>query len=153
MKKYFKRTFQIATLTGLVILGACGDDPAPIREEELTSDGGEWKLTALSVKALGQTGDAYADLEDCEKDNIFYFADDGTYQYQVGATKCDVSEPNILESGTWVIEGKNLIITITGEDPEAVEILLLNSTTLKCRITVDFFGVSTTVTSTYTKQL
>ena len=149
MKNYFERALRIVILSGVVILGACGDDPAPIKEEELP---GNWKLTALSIKALGQTEDAYTDLEACEKDNIFHFAENGTYEYQVGVTKCDVSEPNVFESGTWEISGKQLIIEITGEDPESVEILLLNSTTLKCRINIDLFGLATTVTSTYTKQ-
>jgi len=152
MKKHFLGTIRFAILAALLALAGCGDDPAPIHEEELTSGTGKWKLTALTVKAAGQSGDAYADMDACEKDNIFFFNADGTYQYQSGVTKCDVSEPAIIEAGTWEITGKNLIIQIGTDDPESLVIKLLNATTLKTTLSVDIFGVPAVINSTYTKQ-
>jgi len=152
MRNYFERTFRFAIVAALIALASCGDDPAPIHEEELTNGTGKWKLTALTVKAAGQSGDAYADMEACDKDNIFYFNSNGTYQYQVGATTCYAGEPMIIEEGTWEIEGKNLIIQIGSDDPEAVQIKLLNATTLKTTLSIDIFGVSAVINSTYTKQ-
>jgi len=153
MKNYYQGSIRMLIMAGLVALAGCNkDDASPIHETELTRGTGKWKLTALSVTAQGQTGDAYADLEECNKDDIFYFNTNGTYQYQSGDSKCDASEPDIFEEGTWEINGKNLTIEITGDGPETVEIKLLNSTTLKTKLAIDFFGVSAIINSTYTKQ-
>ena len=154
MKHYFKRTIRIVIMAGLMALAGCDkDEPSPIKKEELTSGTGKWKLTALTVKALGQTEDAYSELETWEQDDIYFFNVNGTYQIQAGATKFDASDPDIQESGTWEISGKHLIMQSIGEDTETVDILLLNTTTLKCSLKIDFFGVATTTTATYTKQL
>jgi hypothetical protein len=149
MKNYFESAARIVFVITLVTLASCGNDESPVKKEELP---GNWKLTALTVKAAGQTGDAYGDLDPTEQDNIYSYDANGTYQIKEGATKFAPSDPDIIESGTWEINGKHLTMVGIGTDPETVDIQLLNATTLKCAYTLDFFGVSATFNATYTKQ-
>jgi hypothetical protein len=63
-----------------------------------------WVQTAQEFKtgAGNYTADPeFADAETCEKDNLTVFKANKTYEENEGASKCDASDPTIVETGTW----------------------------------------------------
>jgi hypothetical protein len=62
-----------------------------------------WKFVKSEYR-VGTTG-AWTDDTNtygaCEKDNLYIFRTNATYEANEGATKCFAADPQIIESGTW----------------------------------------------------
>lgn len=89
--------FPLFLLICFFIVSSCKKDIS--RTELLTS--GKWKIIAIQASFLGMTNDAYAELEDCEKDNFISFKTDKTVEIDEGATKCNPDDPQIRIEGHW----------------------------------------------------
>jgi len=66
---------------------------------------GDWKRITMTIDPPQDVGgaiitDLYAQMEDCDKDNIYSFYENKTYKADEGATKCDSAEPQSF-SGNW----------------------------------------------------
>lgn len=95
-----------------------------------------WILTALTseIDFTGPPRDAYAEIIDCAKDDVYNFVPGGVYQYESGATHCTSPENNILESGTWrlSLSGFDTTLTIyTPTDTTEHYIVSISETQLK----------------------
>jgi hypothetical protein len=68
-------------------------------------ESGKWQFTAsFSTVKVGDSTeivDMLAALPDCTKDNYFIFQSDGTLIIDEGSTKCNDSNPQTINSGTW----------------------------------------------------
>lgn len=121
-----------ATLT----FTSCKKDEELSKTEMLTT--GSW----IQVGATEDGQDVWdADYEDCEKDDITTFSSDGTFTIDEGATKCNPSDPQISDSGTWELSSDEKTITIKGFP---AEIITLTSADLVVKI--DLLGTNTTAT-------
>lgn len=147
-----KTTFsQIALmLLVLVSIAACKKDKEENRTDLLTDE--NWRTTALTVDPAINIGgvvvsDLYAQLDDCEKDDLTIFKTDGKVNYDEGATKCDPSDPQ-TSTGTWTFNTDQTIITIDGESWTIEEI---TSNKLRVKYTADLFGtgVNSTIRATF----
>jgi hypothetical protein len=115
------------------------------RTELLTTR--NWKITALTVNPAFSPGiaqpavsDWYAQMQDCEKDNLRTYKVDGSYTIDEGATKCNTNDPQ-TKSGTWVFNPDKTILTETmGTDIRSYTILSLSSTTLVATYTIKVGG-------------
>lgn len=152
MTNYSKRFFLVLCAAMIVILASCdNDDPAQIKKAELSSNSGKWKLTSLKATSNGQTTDVFDQVEDCQKDDIYYFKSDGTIQHLAGSTKCDPTlDPDVLYAGTWAWNDKNLVVTIDGTEEQWL-LSALDSKKMVASVTFDF-GQKIKLTSTYSKQ-
>jgi hypothetical protein len=135
-----------------LILFGCpdkSDDPAPFDEELLP---GSWQLTASTVAISGlPESNVFNDLEACVKDDSTIFVSDGNYRELEGLTKCDPSDPSVIEEGTWKIKG-NQLITKHGSDEETFQITTLSSSTFKISFEFQAQGKGAKATSTFTKR-
>ena len=72
------------------------------KSELLTQAG--WKLTKAELRT--GTGGAWVDqtgtLAACDLDDLAFFFINGNYEQNEGATKCSPTDPQIIETGTWV---------------------------------------------------
>jgi len=137
MKKYI----SYAALAGLVMFAACSkkNDPAPLTPEQLIVTPKGWVATAITVNPAVQIPDRppftdfFALLDRCEKDDITFFTLDLKYKVDEGASKCDPSDPQIFDQGTWSFNPAKTIITLTstGGDPLAYTIAELSASTFK----------------------
>lgn len=113
------------------------EDPAvdPTKTELVSSSG--WILNAATVDyGTGTPFDLYALMDACNKDDILFLKSDKSVVTDAGAIKCDPSEPQTEDSGTWAF-GNNettLILTDSGDVSEVV-IKTLSSTELKIEFT------------------
>ncbi len=97
-----------------------------------------WLVTAITVNPGIPTGavpitDLFAQYEPCIKDNLLTFAADKKYSEAEGATKCNPSDPQMVEIGTWSFDAGETILTKVSSDTIKTTFNLaeLNATTLK----------------------
>lgn len=113
-----KLNLSILLLICLFIASSCKKDIS--RTELLTS--GRWKLIALQASFLGMTNDAYAEIEECEKDNLITFKPDKTVELDEGPTKCKPDDPQIRTEGTWNMFDNDTKITLDSIDYNILEL-------------------------------
>jgi len=151
----FTKKAAIIVLTVAVIAGCKKDDSAPTKTDLLTS--GSWRLTASHVDpAIDANGDGvvendiFAVAPSCFRDNLITFKSDGTYVVDEGATKCDPSDPQIMESSNWKFTDNESKIMI-GEpgSEETGQLLQLSSTVLQIKIVIDDGASGINLTQTY----
>ena len=156
----------LISLATLLVFGSCSKDndednpPAKTKTELLTA--GFWKVTAITIDPgiiFGTTviTDFYAQLLDCEKDDLMKFETNGKITDDGGATKCDPNDPQTTSEGTWVFSanGESVTVSYPGDDPVSFEIITLNETTLSGVFTVieDFGSGPLTYAFTQTFKL
>jgi hypothetical protein len=140
---------KMLILSFLLIMFSCThkSDPQPSQATLLV---GTWKLTALT----GNNQDAYSTLQDCEKDNLTIFGKDGTYTENEGATKCNQTDPQVIQTGTWSLieNASKLKISYPDGTSDIFMLTAITSTSLKLTSTQTFNGQNITLVATYTKQ-
>lgn len=151
-----KNLFAIFSLALLVIVGAgCGkkNEDAPVTRTSLLSR--TWVMTGLTVSPaiFGQTN-LLAGASACELDDITVFTAAGAYTVEEGATKCDPSDPQVYERGTWrfLNNETQLEMTETGSTPNVVNVTELNATRMVANFSQSLGGVNYTYTVTYTAR-
>ena len=100
MKKYL----LILGLIGLISFSnSCSkdDDNGVVALSKTEMIARTWKISTLNVTMLGVTVNALDSLQDCMKDNIYKFTAAGIYSSEEGLTKCNESDPTVIETGTW----------------------------------------------------
>jgi len=169
MKNLRQRAGLLATafliFSSMIIVTSCKKDkkdpdpeptpaPAPVPEtntQKLT--GKNFKLTALTVNpAFFGITDIYAQMSDCDKDDIYRFEVGGVYKEDEGGTKCNSNDPQTV-TGTWTWNtNETVLTTITGTDNIANTIVINDGTTLKTTVTENDGTTNYVFTSTYVKQ-
>ena len=129
--------------------------PAPTKTEQLT--GKNWKLTSwTSDPAIDWGGgafvtDVYAQLDACQKDDIFIYNTNGTYleDYKVQCPGDPASS-----TGTWVFNSTQTIITTDAGTANSSDftLLQLDGSYLKGTIVYSTGSLNYTFTITYTRQ-
>ncbi len=100
---------------------------------------GEWKVTDVElnpgITVSGITITHVFDFmgDECSKDNLFKFNEDGTITEDEGATKCDPSDPQTTTEGTWTLseDGSSISAVFWGLDTGSADIIILNETTFE----------------------
>jgi len=92
------------------------------KEEELTKPEllcrAPWVLSASIIEPpyffeeVGSITDYYAVLASCRKDDLWNFNENGSYTIEDGPNKCNITDPSILESGTWTLSSNATAIVI-----------------------------------------
>jgi len=130
--KHSHLSVSIILLLLLAQINACKKDiPQPSKNDLFSKT---WKTVALY--ANGQNITAF--VPSCTKDDFFIFTKDGKYTVDEGPTKCNASDPQVNETGTWVFqdnETKFKIISSTG-DSLLYSITELTSSELKVTYTM-----------------
>lgn len=133
-------------------------------KDYLTS--GEWKVSDVELNP----GISYGGItithvfdflgEECSKDNIFKFNEDGSITEDEGAEKCNPDDPQTTTEGTWNLseDGASISAVFWGLDTGSADIITLSETTFEFSTTAlpDFavaLGIENqTVTVSMTKQ-
>ncbi len=133
----FKFKIAINILICFLIASSCKKEVS--RTELLTS--GSWQLIALQTDFFGVPADSYADMEDCEKDNLFTFKTDNTIDLDEGPTKCDPNDPQTRNEGPWTLFDNDTKINMDSIDFDILELteshFKINGTTLALGLVVN----------------
>ena len=151
MKNFFSKTAFVFIIIAMLGFAACKDDPAPSKKELIVSGSGLWKLTAQTITVQGQTEDVFGDIDACSRDNIDSYTSSGAYQMLEGDTKCDPTDPTIVENGTWTIVGNLLTTTVDG-DTDSNTIVELTKSRMVLDTELEVFGITATIRGTFEKQ-
>lgn len=131
----FKKSLLVLTASAVLIFSGCSKDddnssstPTQTNLQLLTAHG--WRMTNFYVNGIDVTSTYYTA---CELDNILTFNTDYTYVEDEGATKCNASDPQIVDSGTWGFgNNQTILIYAPGTPSEAdFNITQLNANNLK----------------------
>ena len=99
-----KKLLFLSAFLVLLAFGCKKDDPTLI--EVLQS--GKWKIAGVKFNGT----DAISSIEACELDNFTRYNTDNTYVVDEGATKCDSTDPQINEEGTYSISTDEKTLTL-----------------------------------------
>lgn len=78
-------------------------------DRKSTLVGNQWLVTKLMVNGADST----STLQACERDNVWSFANANTFSVAEGATKCDASDPDQYDAGTYVFTSDYDSVTVT----------------------------------------
>jgi hypothetical protein len=140
------RTLLMLALLALTTFAACDrDDDDDVNQADLTLEGG-WQLEDVNTNTAelapiilaaneeavtGIPDDALEEaileiaglidqIDDCAKDDIYYFRPDGSIDYEEGPDDCDDEdfqlEGEFDDDDTWSLSGNTLIITDDDDD-------------------------------------
>ncbi|MEN9609976.1 MAG: hypothetical protein RLZZ628_790 [Bacteroidota bacterium] len=97
-----------------------------------------WLTTAIAVNPGIPAGNAtitdlFSQLQPCVNDNMLTFSADKTYLEEEGATKCNASDAQTVETGKWSLNEGETVLTKVGTDKitRIFDLIELNGTTLK----------------------
>ncbi|HTH55030.1 MAG TPA: lipocalin family protein [Cyclobacteriaceae bacterium] len=107
-----------------------------------------WKLTSSTING----NDLFSTLSSCTTDDLFIYTKDGKYTHDEGTTKCDTSDPQIVETASWSLQQNLLTYTYPDQSVETYLIHQRTATTLKFTFTVSAGGNNISAVSTYTVQ-
>lgn len=137
---------------GIATLAACkknDDKDNKSKTEYLTS--GKWYASSgtvtYSAMGIDTTVDLFASMDACDKDDFMEFKTNMSYLADEGATKCDPSDPQINETGTWAFSNNESQLTLmttdntTFFDTLTFNIKTLNSSTMELTQSETYGGV------------
>ena len=148
-----KRTvlFVFSVATSILIITGCkkSDSSSGYSAQQLA---GTYKMTAATSTSGGITVDRFANMPDCEKDDLMkIFASPTTeVEYIDAGTVCGGGSSGDDYSLKLAVKG-NLFITLPDTDPDTTNIKSFNGSTLVLTFTEGNQG-SILNTTTYTKQ-
>ena len=148
-------TYTLAIAMAALTVGCKKDsEPTPPTKTELLT-AKKWRVTAAStVTTVGTnsvTVDEYAGFPACERDDFRQFLASKVLNFDEGATKCDVNDPQTT-SGVWDFNSDQTKLTFGAPGSSFVgqaDLAELSATTLKIRQT-DTSTPGTTEVSTLT---
>lgn len=139
----FKILFVALALVMFSVMACKKSDskPAPTKTDMLSRD---WKL----VDVLAGGVSVYGLLEACQKDDIYKFANNNTYQITEGATKCNTADPDIYDAGNWnfLENDTKLRLASAGGQSDTLTLQELTEASLKASSFVDVSGTPTEAT-------
>ncbi|MDI3322299.1 hypothetical protein [Pinibacter soli] len=154
----FTKKAAIVMLSVAAMTGCKKDDSKTSNKsktELLTT--GSWKQTSIYFSpAVDWDGDGHKENEvinlysPCDRDDLMTFKTNGTVVNDEGASKCDPSDPQVIETTHWKFADNETKIVIG--DPgveESAQLLELTSSVLKVKVTMEEGGVTYTETLTF----
>ncbi len=113
--------FSLVLLSMFIFaLSSCEDDDSESKKDYLINN--HWKMVGLVIEppisdpVSGlEISDMMADMEECDKDDITIFMEDGTVQGEEGAIKCDPNDPDVYNAGTWAMSSDEKKLNLTEE--------------------------------------
>lgn len=138
------RILSIALLSFVFILAACNDSstitPAPaVKTKTDMLCFSTWTVSAATINPGIDIGggtkitDLHAQSDSCDMDDFIKFNADKTGKDDDGLTKCDPTDPQSI-SFAWIFNEDETKLTYDGD---VYDIITLNETTLKIKITID----------------
>lgn len=148
-----KRVLLLATLAVTCVFSACKKDEDKPKSKGDLLMAKSWRMTA-QTEAVGAAAatDTFSGDEDCSKDDLLKFMQNGVALLDEGPTKCDPNDPQSFPAN-WALSDNDSKLTLTifiGAVTYDVEQLTSDKMILVERDTDN--GVTTVTRSTFTGQ-
>jgi len=153
-----RKTLILILAAGFAAFTACekdNDSEPKSKTSLLTSD--SWKMTTATVDpAIDWDGfgtmvtNIFSQMPACSKDDIITFKSNGTYVNEEGPSKCDPSDPDVIDTGTWTFNSDESKIVINDGEGSTMDANIVELTKTTMKITYDLvLDVTYTFTETY----
>lgn len=142
MKKSYLYFLASFSMTGLLLAGCSkkNDDPAPT----MKNIAGTYKFSSFSAQVGSNKIDLLAQLDACQRDDLFTLKEDSTLLYIDAGTKCT---PPGDGQGKWSVKGNTFDL-----DGDQYTIKSFSGSSLVITAQETQGGITGTVTGTLTKQ-
>ncbi|HMO40899.1 MAG TPA: lipocalin family protein [Saprospiraceae bacterium] len=157
MKVFSKmKHFTLVLLVLTVALASCKKDKNdPDRVDLLVEK--QWRTTALTIDpAIDWFGNGtlvtniYAQLDQCDRDDITIFRKNNTVEFDEGPTKCNPNDPQTV-TGTWAFNPDKTILSVTlGGSTTSYIIKEMTDKRILADYEERFLGVTYTLSATFT---
>ncbi len=148
--------FLLLLAISVVFTSCKEDDPEPLKAETqavlLAGEKGSsktWKLVSGSQQ-VNAASEVQITFDPCQLDDLFKFTNNDAQDYEMrgGTIKCDDTDPDLLEEGTWAftLDGSMVVIlsnrtAISGlfnfyALPFPAEVLALSDTSMSLRLVI-----------------
>ena len=131
MQKNISKTVILISIT--LLLNYCKKSDEMLSKMKLLTQKKWFVIASKHSLNGGPWVDDYATMPKCITDDFISFNIDGSYIKDEGVTKCNVSLPQIIGTGTWIFTTNETKI-LTSESPstsDGADILQLDGNTLK----------------------
>lgn len=123
-------------------LFACKKEKGSLSKTELLTRA-PWKQINSEVGTGGVYTSDWSTWDECDKDDIVTFKTDKTYQVTEGASKCNSSDPDVIDNGIWQFSADEKMLIVEGD---SVNILTLDENRLILSINSGSDGYRSTFT-------
>jgi len=129
--------------TGALSITACKKDEKSAEEYLVAASC--WKVS--KVEALNPLTNTWEDvtedtLDDCDLDDCIKFNSDKTVVVNLGTLKCDLSDPDEYETGTWNISSDGKTLTVADDvDAQIFSIIEITSNRMVGELTDNSTGI------------
>lgn len=99
----------------LFVFSSCNKEKVKSKTDLLTQKA--WKIQKLETKEGNNPWeDDFPTWDACSKDDRYVFRANNTYEFNEGLTKCDPSDPQIIDTGTWSFTNNETKLLIDGDE-------------------------------------
>ncbi len=123
-----RRFFALRTLVVLLIFSAAfqgckkDEDPLPIELQSVLLAGVKgqsksWRITKIEGREATEPFGEFQ-LDNCFLDNVFTFSNNAgqVYESREGLSKCDSSDPDLIERGSWFLTFDGQLVIISANE-------------------------------------
>jgi hypothetical protein len=144
--------YVVLILSSAILFYSCKKETQKTKTELLTN--GTWVIKSYTINpginfGTGLVTNIYSTLASCEKDNITQFLTNQTYTITEGATKCNATDPQVLESGTWKFTNNEQNLELNSGSPTSFTINSLTDNNLDISLVENIAGTNYTFTIGY----
>lgn len=128
-----KRVLFFAAVAAVTFASCKKEEPAPVPTNEEQIIDKNWQLTD-HLQIIGALNNSIYNLEydNCEKDNLYTFANPNLYIREEGALKCFVNAPQ-RDTIYWRMLDDNNLIVVNDQDTSRLSVSAVNDTNLRLR--------------------
>lgn len=121
MKTTLKILCSALLVCGIVSLSSCGDDDDSGPQTASDKLVGTYKITKNTASIDGTVFFTIDDADECDRDDLIIFKNDGTGTDDAGADKCDEDDPQ-TEDFDWMLSENDTKISLDfGDGPDEIE--------------------------------
>ncbi len=150
-----RKTNFLLIISFTFLASGCQKDNEEVTRKDMLC-GKNWVLISETINpALDVDGtlitDLYSQYATCDKDDIGKFNTNGTYTLEEGKTKCEGTDPQVYETGTWSFNSDETIIIVTPSSGSVDERKIQGLTANKLILTEEIINANIMykITSTY----
>lgn len=137
----------------LAILGlmSCEDDKNLSKTDIITNT--DWVVTSMTISpginlGDGEITDLFVLMDECDKDDIYRFFADGSFQLDKNGLLCYENEAQV-QQGNWQFNENETVLTVTtiidgATQISEYEIIELNKNKIKGKMTINYYGMPLT---------
>jgi hypothetical protein len=129
------------------------DDGDTVSERSRLLSAKSWKWSDVTRTESGSTTSILSTFQVCVRDNLYNFQANGAYSASEGASKCNTTDPDIVEQGNWsFFNNENNLKVNSGPFEIEYGIAELTASSMRLTITDNTGGTARVFTYIYTAQ-